>query len=104
MTHYIVVSPEMLFTIPVLDDGSGPLEPGACAVTVDAETRDEAKVKALHSSEFANWVDQQRGDGRNPLWGLKAYAGKCKHGVCHCDICHGWCDDCVADLETRSEA
>lgn len=99
MKHWIVVSPETWATIPVLDDGSGPLEYFCYAVSVEAETRKEAKRIALHTPEMQGWVDQQRGDNRNPLWGLRVSDPVCDHGVCLCDLCHRECEECVAEIE-----
>ena len=54
--------------IPILDDGTGPIE-SACAVLehIEATSAREARLIALHSSEFEDVVDEARGDHRNPL-------------------------------------
>lgn len=97
--HWIVVSPEFPDIIPVMDDGSGPTVWECLSVSVSAETRSEAKRLALHHADMQDWVNEQRGNNRNPLWGLKVYRGKCKHGVCQCDICFQDCPQCIAEAE-----
>ena len=100
MTHYMVSSPEISEVVPVLDDGTGPTEYFCCVAFVVAETKANAKLLALKTPDFREWVDQQRGDGRNPLWGLKAEDAACPHGKCWCDDClskFGECDECMSD-------
>lgn len=104
MKHYIVVSPEMSEKINLgLEDGTGPLEYFRCAVSIEANTKAEARRLAVKHPDMQAWVDEARGDGINPFVGLIVESPVCKHGVCWCDICKGWCDACVAEAE-REEA
>lgn len=48
-----------------------PPEYGCAVVYVDAWTVQEARVKAIRTPEFAEWVDLQRGDGKHPCSGIK---------------------------------
>ena len=71
MKHYYVVSPEMSEVVPVCDDGSGPLEVFCCVAEVDAPTKREAIRQAIRDPNMTEWVEQQRGDSKNPFAGLK---------------------------------
>lgn len=101
MTHYIVVSPEMSKMVPITDDGLGPIEDFCCVVSVDADSKTEARKIAIKSPEMRDWVDDARSDDKNPFAGLKVYLGKCKHGVCWCDLCRGECEECYAEYDAE---
>lgn len=104
MKHWNVISPEVSEKIDIgLDDGTGPLEYFRCAVSVEANTKAEAKRLAVKHPGTQVWVDKARSDGVNPFVGLEVDDPVCKHGVCWCDICQGWCDLCVSEME-REEA
>ena len=82
MNHYLVISPEMSDIIPILDDGSGPVEVFCCAASVEASTKREAKIKAITHPDMKRWVGEQRSDGHNPFTGLRVEIPICPHGVC----------------------
>lgn len=67
---YSVLSPEIYEIIPVLDFGVGPKEYFRCYVEVEAQSKRDAKIRALQTEEFAKWVEWQRYDLRNPFVGL----------------------------------
>ena len=83
MTRYWVVSPEWEETCPILDDGTGPTESLCAAVLVEAATKREAKVLALRTPEFEDWVKMQRSDGCNPFTGLKVKVDEAC--ICPCE-------------------
>ena len=74
MVNFLVVSPLMSVTIPIMDDGAGPTEYFRCVVQVDAPNKREALRLAVKHPDMAAWVEEQRGDGLNPFSGLKAEA------------------------------
>lgn len=103
MKHYIVVSPEFGMIVPVIA-GDGPTEHGCSVVSVEANSKREAKSKALRSVDFADWVDRQRSDGKNPFAGLEVVDPVCGHGHCYCNLCGGeFCQECLEDVEKESE-
>jgi hypothetical protein len=77
MTHYMVVTPEYGAKIPILDDGSGPMEYGCDVFEVEAPNARQAKVQAVqywrthpYDAYHKNgWLDEVDG---NPFTGLKA--------------------------------
>lgn len=69
---YMVYSPEMRHTVPIMDDGSGPSEYGCCVAMVEATSRREAISKAIHDPEMSPWVQEQRESDRCPFAGLRA--------------------------------
>ncbi len=73
---YIVVTPEYSTVIPILDDGSGPIEYGRDVWEGEADNMKEAKIKAIKSIEFRRWVKEARSDNRNPFSGLRAEVEK----------------------------
>ena len=83
MTRYWVVSPEWEETYPILDDGTGPTESFCAAVQVEAATKREAKVKAIHTPELEDWVRRQRSEGYNPFIGLKVVVDEAC--ICPCE-------------------
>lgn len=102
MTHYMVVSPMMSTTIPILDDGTGPQEEFSCVCFVDVKNKREAKILAVKNEEMKEWVNEQRRNFANPFSGLKVMDCKCKHGKCWCDKCiseFGECEICLSELE-----
>ena len=74
MKNYLVVSPLISVTIPVMDDGSGPEEVYRCVVKVAAPNKREAIKSAVKSPEMRDWVNLRREDGASPFIGLKAEA------------------------------
>ena len=104
MTHYFVVSPTMSYVVPILDDGTGPIEEGACVVSVEARTKRDARKLAVKHPDMADWVDMARGDDQNPFSGLDVWDAECSHGVCMCDMCRGECQQCYDEAMKESDA
>lgn len=106
MTHYIVISPEISTTIPILDDGSGPLEYFCCTCFVNASSKKQAKILALKDRLMKDWIHEQRLYQTNPFIGLKVEECKCEHGMCWCDKCikkFGECDECLRKYNVGEE-
>ena len=97
MKHYFVISPEMYEVIPILDDGTGPLEYFQCVAAIEAESKRDAKVLALRHPDMRDWVHGARGDDMNPLSGFTVEEASCPHGRCLC--CGPDCDDCMNESE-----
>ena len=72
---FLVYTPEYGTTIPILDDGTGPIEYGADFVVIRARTRARAKVLAVRywrrHWKWDGWVVTQDSDGLCPFTGLK---------------------------------
>jgi hypothetical protein len=58
-------------TIPVLDDGTGPLESFCDYTEVDARDTIEAKVLAVYSKDFKIWRQEQKDNNESLYKGLK---------------------------------
>ena len=71
MKMFAVISPGVEEVVPIMDDGSGPSEYFCYYVEVEADTRREAKAKAVKHPDFRGWVDEQRGAGCSPFTGLR---------------------------------
>jgi hypothetical protein len=74
---YYVVTPEYSEIIPVLDDGSGPMEYCCDVIEIEAEnTRDAialgVKLMLESSEKEFPWVHSCRSDGYCPWAGIKA--------------------------------
>src|ERR1700674_701285 len=97
MKHWWVVTPEYGEVIPILDDGSGPMEYQSDVVCVDAPNKRAAKVAAVRRLRdlFPNgWL---RDHDANPFTGLKAEPAECKHGKIACDCERrqdDYCEEC----------
>ena len=80
MPKYAVWTPFYIVTIPILEDGSGPLEETCDYIEVEAETPRQAKVFAVRAWRALNtknrreaeWIAHQRSNGASPFTGLKA--------------------------------
>jgi len=80
MKHWIVITPEVGVVIPVLDDGSGPMEYGCDVVEVEAESRRDAialGVGLMLRERGPKWDEytycrQQRADRCSPYTGVTA--------------------------------
>lgn len=96
--HWSVVTPEYGTVIPILDDGTGPIEYGADYVCVEADTKRQALVAGVRKlrSTGSHWMEDQNSDGASPFTGLKAEKLLCPHGVCcFCDL-----DNCPIQYDT----
>ena len=79
MPKYAVCSPFYSATMPILEDGSGPLEETCDYIEVEAETPRQAKVFAVRAWRALNtknrheaeWIANQRSNGASPFTGLK---------------------------------
>lgn len=83
MKRYYVISPEYGETIPILDDGTGPMEYGCDVVVVNARTKREAKiigVKAMRKKQqgWFGWCGSEYG---NPFAGIKVEIHECQHDI-----------------------
>ena len=94
MHHWFVVSPEMSEVVPVLDDGTGPLEYFRDVEEVDAPTAREAL--RIGVPLLKSWFREARLDGRNPWAGVKATREQCPHLGCWCNFCQPGTDADIA--------
>jgi hypothetical protein len=88
MTTYIVVGPEYGRIIPVLDDGSGPLEYERDVVTVCAQTAREAKVLGVQLLRKQYYL--QHYTDENPFKGVKVSKSWTQTTETECEV---WVDD-----------
>jgi hypothetical protein len=99
MRHWWVSTPEFGVMVPLLDDGTGPLEYQCDVVCVDAATRREAIVAGVKKmrAEGAKWFESHDG---NPFVGIKAESARCEHGELTCD-CAGEavCEKCEEAID-----
>ena len=84
MERWYVVTPEYGTVIPVLDDGTGPMEYGADVIEIEAETKRDAIAlgvkEMLRLNRDANgwrftWCKDQRDSGCSPYAMVKAWLG-----------------------------
>ena len=78
MKRWLVVTPEYDTVIPILDDGTGPLEPGADVIEIEAETARDAIALGVREmlrrgDPPYQWCNDQRGDKLSPYAGVKAF-------------------------------
>jgi hypothetical protein len=80
MRRWYVVTPEYSYVVPVLDDGTGPLEYEADVIEIEAETKRDAislGVKEMLRGWVGGcryrWCLEQRMDDCSPYSGVKAY-------------------------------
>lgn len=81
---YFVISPEVEEVVPLLDDGTGPIEVGRYVDEVQASSKREA-IRVAYAdpdAEIHRWVEINRGDGRHPFSGLTVEHQHCEHGTC----------------------
>lgn len=96
LTHYSVTSPEIT-TYDYIDEYLAVPETGCRWTEVLAQNARQAKVLALKTEEFKDWVDEARSDGINPFKGMKAESFICHHGTCF--GCEEECQKCLDELE-----
>lgn len=74
MTRWYVFTPEHESIVPLLDDGSGPIEYGSEVVEVEAPTMKEALILGLRElrKSPSGWINRYRDKAANPFTGLKA--------------------------------
>lgn len=99
LNPYWVTSPEYGVLIPILDDGSGPIEYGCDVEEVWAPNKRDAikiAVKKWRTERGwwsnRNYVHDRMADGLNPFVGIKAELAMCGHGVVTFYECKE-CDD-----------
>ncbi len=79
---WYVVSPEYGTVMPILDDGTGPMEYGCDVVRVEAETRRDALafgVRLMLADSSCRWVQDCRSDWMSPYAGMKVESALCPH-------------------------
>ena len=92
---WLVVSPEYGVVIPVTAEGQGPIEYGADAVHVEAETRRDALV--LGVSLFRQMGARYLDDAENPYRGVRVESQQCPaHGAPVWRRDHYECPQCEA--------
>lgn len=79
MARFYVVTPEYSYVVPVLDDGTGPLECGADVFEVEADSKQDAvalgvkeMLRGRVGHERYRWCVDARRDGVSPYAGVKA--------------------------------
>jgi hypothetical protein len=95
---WLVCSPEYGEVVPILDDGTGPMEYGCDVVHVEAETREDALLLGvmLLKKQGARYVV----DGENPYAGVKVESMICpKHGMPEWKGDHYDCPTCEAERD-----
>ena len=72
---YYVVTPEYEQVVPILDDGTGPVELVSDVAYVEARTQREALVVGLRElrRDGSKWLRAQTINKCSPFTGLKAY-------------------------------
>ena len=100
MKHWIVVTPEVGVVIPVLDDGSGPMEYGCDVVEVEAESRRDAIALGVRLMLRGRWREytyckEQRAARCSPYTGVRAELlldcePSTPHKDCDCMSCRPW--------------
>lgn len=76
---WYVISPEYGTVIPIMDDGTGPMEYNCDVVEVEAETQRDALllgVKIMRGDASCHWHD----DAECPYAGMKVESALCEHG------------------------
>lgn len=107
MKHWIVISPEYGTMIPIMDDGTGPMEYGCDVVCVDAETARQAKVAGVRKMRETypdGWLSRVEG---NPYNGIYAKTALCPHlhRMCDCASPEEYdCEQCADELRAEAEA
>lgn len=107
MKHYSVYTPQYTEYKYYPDE---PPEITADCVYVEANTKREAKVKAVREMrrQGMSWIDYRDIDRASPFTGLKADEMECKHGNCWCEICSAkkdWveCSQCLEQWEQEDQ-
>lgn len=80
MKRWWVITKEYGQVVPILDDGTGPMEYGRDVVEIEAVNRRDALILGvremlrLHKSNWRDyrWCADNQGDGVNPFAGVKA--------------------------------
>lgn len=95
MKPWLVCSPEYGEVVPILDDGTGPMEYGADCVFVEADTRRDALLLgvALFRQQGARYLDRTD----NPYAGVTVESQVCPaHGLPVWKRDHYECPQCEA--------
>lgn len=92
---WLVVTPEYGEVIPVLDDGTGPVEYGCDIVFVEAETRQDAILIGVKIMRERGDAYYRHGHADNPWAGVKAELQTCPvHGTAVWNEDHFECPAC----------
>jgi len=89
LKHWYVVTPTYDTVVPILDDGTGPIETGADCIEIEATTGRDAIALGVremlrggkcdqYGSRF-RWCIDARNDGCSPYAGVKAYGDEVVH-------------------------
>jgi hypothetical protein len=79
--RWLVITPEYDEVVPILDDGTGPIEYGCDVIEIEAESRRDAialgvneMLKGGRQNEygFYKWCRMARSDGESPYAGVRA--------------------------------
>ena len=102
--HWLVTSGLISEVVPILDDGTGPIEEWKEMTYVVARTKRKAIIKGLKSDDLAHWVKIQRQDDVNPFIGVEANTVICEHGYCWCELVpyphseqDDYCESCIEE-------
>lgn len=92
MKRWYVITPEYGQVVPVLDDGTGPMEYGADVVEVEAETKRDAiafGVRLMLRGRWREfkWCRDQRLSGLSPYAGVKAEPAPSPELLAHVESC-----------------
>lgn len=112
MKHWIVISGVIEDKIPILDDGSGPIEQWREVVYAEAVTKRDAIAVGVRV--MSEWPNYSRQDGINPFAEVTAEPAECPHGFCWCELedCdrghqrngHGdYCEECIREHDEAEE-
>lgn len=94
MKHWMVATPTYWVMMPILDDGTGPSEPGADVVIVHADTKRKAKVEGVRELR-RQYSDGYLSDTDNPFVGLVVEEiPPCEHGR---HYCREECEECALE-------
>lgn len=87
MRNYVVVGPVRGEVVPILDDGTGPLEYGCAYVEVDAPDRSAAIRAARKDRAVDRLIDEAQGDGKHPYTYLRVLLNPthCEYEAAECD-------------------
>jgi hypothetical protein len=95
MSHWIVSTPEYGVTVPILDDGTGPIEYYSDSICVEAPNKRAARVEGvrkLRSLFPKGWLSDH---SANPFVGLSVESALCPHGVLVCECSQAdYCEEC----------
>jgi hypothetical protein len=96
---YVVVGPMRGEVIPILDDGTGPMEYGCAYVEVKATDRNAAIRAAQRDRAVDRLIDEARGDGKHPYAYLRVLLNPTHCHVEAAESDEDICPACTRQLE-----